>query len=124
MSVLAGKRVLVVEDEAIIAFALEDMLGDLGCTVVGPAMHLDEASTMAERELLDAAILDVNINDARSYPIAERLEQRGVPFIFATGYGEEGLSWAGRPAELLPKPYRKEQVQAALLKLIGLELTA
>jgi CheY-like chemotaxis protein len=119
VSLLAGKRILVVEDEAIIAFALEDMLAELGCIVVGTAMDLDEARSMAEVEGIDAAILDVNINDGRSYPIATRLKERGVPFVFATGYGEDGLNWQGGATELLPKPYRKEQVQSALLKLVG-----
>jgi DNA-binding response OmpR family regulator len=119
MTELAGKRILLVEDEAIIAFAVEDMLMELGCEVVGPAMHLEEAEALARQAAIDAAILDVNINDARSYPIAELLEGRGVPFLFASGYDLSGLQWNGSPTELLAKPYRKEQIRAALEGLLS-----
>jgi hypothetical protein len=68
---------------------------------------------------IDAAILDVNLNDLRSYPVAEQLERRGVPFVFATGYDVEGLEWNGPKADLIAKPYRKEQVEAALCRMLG-----
>ena len=119
MSKLRGKRVLLVEDEAIIAFAMEDMLGELGCEIVGPALRLDEAVHLAQVEQIDAAILDVNLNNLRSYPVAEELERRNVPFVFATGYDREGLEWTGSPAELIAKPYRKEQVEAALHRMLS-----
>jgi CheY-like chemotaxis protein len=118
VSRLAGSRILLVEDEAIIAFALEDILEELGCTVVGPAMHLDEALALARCEAFDAAILDVNLNDARSYPVAAEIERRGMPFVFASGYDPGSLEWSGRPVELLSKPYRKDQVEAALSKAL------
>lgn len=115
---LAGKRILLVEDEAVIAFAVEDMLLDLGCEVVGPAFRLDDAQRMAAAEAIDAAILDVNLNDERSYAVAEELTRRSIPFLFATGYAEGGIDWP-QEAELLPKPYRREQVQTALQRLFG-----
>ncbi|QIK78366.1 response regulator [Sphingomonas piscis] len=118
MSKLAGKRVLIVEDEAIIAFAIEDMLVELGCVIIGPALRLDEACDLADTELIDAAILDVNINSERSYPVADRLHQRGVPFVFATGYDREGLEWRGSDPEIIAKPYRRDQVQSALERMI------
>ncbi|MFL6735206.1 MAG: response regulator [Sphingomicrobium sp.] len=118
MNVLQGKRILLVEDEAIIAFAMEDILADLGCEVIGPALRLEDAKVLAGSDRIDAAILDVNLNNLRSYPVAEVLERRGVPFLFATGYDNEGIEWSGRPAELLPKPYRREQVEAALTRLL------
>lgn len=114
---LAGKRILLVEDEAVIAFAVEDMLLDLGCTVVGPAFRLDEARRMAVADEIDAAILDVNLNDQRSYAVAEELARRSIPFLFATGYAEGGIDWP-QEAELLPKPYRRDQVQTALERLL------
>ncbi|HEY0034302.1 MAG TPA: response regulator [Devosia sp.] len=110
---------LLVEDEAIIAFALEDMLGELGCEIVGPALRLDDAVQLAADATIDAAILDVNLNGLRSYPVAEILERRGVRFIFATGYDREGLEWTGSPAELIAKPYRREQVEAALNRMLA-----
>lgn len=119
MNALAGKRVLVVEDEALIAFAVEDMLLALGCEVVGPALRLDQAQALAASHPLDAAILDVNLTDSRSYPVAGELARRGIPFVFATGYDQPGIEWHGVAAELVPKPYRMEQIRDALLRLIG-----
>jgi CheY-like chemotaxis protein len=119
VNVLAGKRILLVEDEAIIAFAMEDMLDELGCDIVGPALRLEEAIQLAIAAQIDAAILDVNLNNLRSYPVAEELERRGIPFVFATGYDREGLEWTGSPTELIAKPYRKEQVEVALCRLLS-----
>jgi CheY-like chemotaxis protein len=118
MSVLDGKRILVVEDEAIIAFALEDMLDELGCVVVGPALRLEDACVLAVDSQLDGAILDVNLNSERSYPAARTLAERGVPFIFATGYDRESLEWEGKVPDLIAKPYRKDQLEAALIRLL------
>lgn len=118
---LAGKRILLVEDEAVIAFAVEDMLTELGCEVVGPAFRLSDAQQMAESETIDAAILDVNLNDQRSYAVAEELQRRSIPFLFATGYAESGVDWP-EPAALLAKPYRTEQVRSALEKLFAANL--
>lgn len=119
MSVLVGRRILVVEDEPIIAFAIEDMLTDLGCQVVGPAFNLSEAEQLAAEALLDAAILDVNLNDQRSYSAAAVLLGRRIPFIFATGYGEDRVDWDHGGALILAKPYRQDQVAAALTLLLG-----
>jgi CheY-like chemotaxis protein len=119
MSRIAGKRVLLVEDEALIALALEDMLLLLGAEVVGPAYRLDDAVTLALTSELDAAILDVNLNEQRSYAVADELAQRGIPFIFATGYGEEGVRWGDERPTVLAKPYRQDQVEAALDRLLG-----
>ena len=121
MSEFAGCRVLVVEDEPIIAMALEDMLLDLGCEVVGPASTLVEAQALAERADIDAAMLDININAGRSYVIADELRRRAVPFAFATGYGEEGIENGGGDAPVLQKPYRQAQVEAVLRRLLGTE---
>jgi CheY-like chemotaxis protein len=119
MSRIAGKRVLLVEDEALIAFALEDMLLLLGAQVVGPAFRLDEAVELALTSELDGAILDVNLNEQRSYAVADELARRGIPFIFATGYGEEGVRWRDEPTTVLAKPYRQDQIEAALNRLLA-----
>lgn len=76
---------LLVEDESLIAMLAEDMLLDLGCEVV-VAMRFDRALNHARTERFDLAVLDINLGDARSYPIADLLHERGVPFLFATGY--------------------------------------
>ena len=119
MSLLAGKRVLIVEDEPIVAMAIEDMLSDLGCEVVGPASHLAQAEALAGTEALDAAVLDININSGRSYAVADMLHARGVPYVFATGYGADGIEQDGRTVPVLQKPYRQEQVAASLLGLLS-----
>ncbi len=119
MSVLHNKRVLLVEDEAVIAFAVEDALLELGCEVVGPAFCLEDAVALASAEPIDAAILDVNLNDQRSYAVADELRRRGVPFLFATGYAEGGLDWDRAKVDVLPKPYRKDQIAAALNRLLN-----
>ena len=118
MSLLTGKRVLLVEDEAVIAFALEDMLDELGCVVIGPAYQLDSACTLAEAEAIDVAILDVNLNEARSYAVAEILQRRMIPFLFATGYAETGIEWNDPDVTVIAKPYRKDEIAKALAALL------
>jgi CheY-like chemotaxis protein len=81
------KRVLVVEDEMTIALLIEDMLTDLGHEVVGLAMRLPQAMELAATAIVDLAILDVNLDGRMSFPVADLLSARGVPFVFATGYG-------------------------------------
>src|SRR5450755_3793242 len=92
----SGRRVLVVEDEMIVAWLLQDMLADLGCVVVGPAASINEALVMIDAEAFDVAVLDVNLNGKMSYPIADVLASRGVPFLFSTGYDKDRLL-ASRP---------------------------
>jgi CheY-like chemotaxis protein len=94
----AGRRVLVVEDELMIRMLLDDMLNDLGYTVAGEAGHLEEAIALAKKGEFDVAILDVNLNGQSISPVVELLVERGLPFVFATGYGERGV----------PEPYRKQ----------------
>ena len=87
--VLAGRRILVVEDEMMIAMLVEDMLAELGCAVVGPAHALDTALEFARTELaLDAALLDVNLAGQPVFAVADALREKGVPAIFSTGYGD------------------------------------
>lgn len=112
MSVLAGKRILVVEDEFIVAAMVEDELIELGAVVVGPVCKIEDRLSLAKREALDAAILDVNINGERSSAIADALAARGIPFVFATGYGGIGLERSTAP--ILDKPYTAEKLAAAL----------
>ena len=117
MTILGGKRVLIVEDEPIVAMCLEDMLIDLGCEVVGPASRVQEGLTLAETEGLDAAILDVNLGADYSYAIADALSERGVPFAFATGYDRVDYSRGGE-STLIQKPYKAERVGSVLETLI------
>ncbi len=91
-----GKRVLVVEDEMMIRMLLEGMLDDLGHTVAGEAGAIDEAIALATQADFDVALLDVNLNGRPITPVVEILVKRGVPFVFASGYGERGVPEAYR----------------------------
>ncbi|GGD63855.1 response regulator [Erythrobacter arachoides] len=106
--------VLILEDEAIVAFALEDMLIDLGCNKVCLATTIDEAFGCLEKFVPEVAVLDVNIRGERSYGVAKALNFRGIPFIFATGYGDAEHPEAFAGVTTLTKPYSPEQLSAAL----------
>lgn len=107
---LSGMRVLVVEDEPLIALALEDVLEDLGCEVVGPAHTLDEAAGLGRAAPLDGAILDVNLGRDKVFPVADILSKRSIPFVFTTGYGDAGLRPCDRGRPVLQKPYKAEHL--------------
>ncbi|PNU03801.1 response regulator [Novosphingobium guangzhouense] len=115
---LAGKRVLVVEDEMLVAMNIEDMLTELGAIVVGPAMRLDTALDLAGREDFDLAMLDVNIHGGRSYPVATVLKSRGVPFIFATGCGHADDADEFSDVATLAKPFRSTDLELALCRAL------
>jgi DNA-binding NarL/FixJ family response regulator len=117
MSGFGGLRVLVVEDEPVVAMCLEDMLEELDCETIGPAMRLAEGLALAESEAIEAAILDINLAGERSTPIAEALRRRGVPFAFASGYGTAPEGFETLP--LIEKPYRTTDIDAALRTLLG-----
>ena len=85
-NLFSGRSVLLVEDEPIVAWLLKDMLVDLGLVVVGPAASVNQALAMIDAESIDMAVLDVNLKGQMSYPIADVLVDRGVPFVFSTGY--------------------------------------
>ncbi len=113
---LASRKVLVVEDEPLVAMMIEDMLTDLGYTVVGPAMQLADGLRLAETAQFDAAVLDINLNGARSFPVADVLQARGIPFLFATGYGG-GEALEGRQEPVIQKPYQMERLAEMLTAL-------
>jgi CheY-like chemotaxis protein len=83
---LSDRRMLVVEDDMMIRLSLEDMLVDLGCNSVITAATVDQSLRLIDAHVFDAATLDVNLNGTCSYPVAETLARRGVPFVFSTGY--------------------------------------
>lgn len=116
MSSFAGKRILVLEDEFLLAMDVVDTLEGLGAIVIGPAHRIDTALALLG-EPMDAALLDVNIGGVSSGPVAERLATLGVPVIFATGYGVHADVMAG--SVILDKPYTREQVEAAMHGIFG-----
>ncbi len=101
------RRVLVVEDEMMIAMMVEDMLTDLGHEVVGVAPNLKQALALAASAQIDVAVLDINLGGGeRSFPVAQLLRDRGVPFLFATGYGTLGLEAPFQDTVTLKKPFQ------------------
>ena len=120
-SSLSGRRILVVEDEMIVAWLLEDMLADFGCAVIGPAARVGQALAMVEAEAIDAAVLDVNLNGEKSYPVADALTARGVPFVFSTGYQKDAVPNGYRGSPVLQKPYSASKLRDTLAKLLTSE---
>lgn len=116
-ALLAGLRVLVVEDEMMVSMLIEDMLTDLGCSVIGPASRLDEAIELATTAELDCAVLDVNLGGQPIFPLADLLRERGRPFAFATGYGDAGLRDVDRGTPVLQKPFREGDLARVLGEL-------
>jgi DNA-binding response OmpR family regulator len=112
-------NVLVLEDEPIIGFALEDMLLFIGCSRVQLATRISEAERIVREEKIDAAILDVNIHGRQSYPVADQLADRRVPYIFATGYGDRDHPDRHRNVPTVTKPYSVEDIRAALASMAG-----
>lgn len=118
--VLQGLKVLVLEDETLVSMMVEDMLADLGCEVVGPFARLDSALAFVGEgdPAIDIALLDVNLGGERSFPLAEVLSGKDVPFVFTTGYDDAGMpeAWRGRPA--LRKPFTMAEMALALRQTI------
>ena len=114
----AKRRILVVEDEMLIGMLLEDMLTDMGHEVAAIVPRLKDALAAVERESFDLAVLDVHLHGESAFPVADALIAKGVPFIFATWYGERGLpeSYRGRP--VLQKPFARDDLER-LLKTLG-----
>ena len=117
MTAPAGLRVLVVEDDMLIAVYIEEVLQGLGCIVVGPVSKLDAAMRMADDEALDAAILDINIRGGHVFPVAERLRSRGILFVLASGYGDWALPEAFRNQPRLTKPFTEQELEAQVVSL-------
>ncbi len=97
---------------------LEDLLQELGCHVVEIASRVETAITSIRARIFDVAILDVNLKGETSYPVADVLELRKVPFLFATGYGTEAIPDKYRQRTILQKPFRKQELEEALLRAL------
>ncbi len=112
-------RVLVVEDETLVALILEDMLVELGHEIVGPAATLSAGLEIAERQEIDIAILDLNLKGVSSLPIANALRERGVPVVFSTGYGRGGLPEPFGDAPLLQKPFQQADIEDVIAQAVN-----
>ncbi|MFS0740000.1 response regulator [Brevundimonas sp. 3P9-tot-E] len=121
--IFTGRRVLIVEDELLVAMLLETILSDMGCDVIGPESNVDDGLRIASGTgKLDAALLDVNVAGQEVFPVAEALKARGVPFVFSTGYGEAGLPehWRGNPT--VQKPFTEGAIRDALMKALNIHM--
>jgi len=118
MSILVGRRILLVEDELLVAMTLENILRNEGCVIIGAIPRVEPALKAAREEPLDAAVLDINLAGERVDPIAKALAERKIPFLFTTGYNRSMLpaEYADRPS--LAKPFRPPQLINALAALL------
>jgi CheY-like chemotaxis protein len=111
-------RALVIEDEMTIALMIEDMLIDLGHQVVAMAMRLPQALDFAETADIDFAVLDVNLDGRMSFPVADKLVRRGIPFMFVTGYGAAGVDLKYRDhGVIVQKPFDLADLKSAIARL-------
>jgi DNA-binding response OmpR family regulator len=115
---LTGQRVLLVEDEALVAMLVEDSLQDAGATVLGPASTVDEALALIETGGVDAAVLDLNLRGEPVTRVADRLEAMKVPFVITTGYGAECAAAQYVDAPMLQKPFDLARLTSALVAII------
>lgn len=118
--VAQGRQVLLVEDEMAIVVMIEDALLRLGAEVVGPVARLDAALRLAREAPIDAAVLDINIRGGKSYPVADALAGRGIPFVFCSGYGDWALEERYRDRPRLAKPFSSSDLEVQVLKLLGI----
>lgn len=108
------RSILLVEDEVMIRMMVADMLEELGYTIAGEAGDIDEAIRLVQATDFDLAILDVNVNGKVISPVAEAVQMRGRPFVFATGYGAQGLPEKFRDRPALEKPFQLETLARAI----------
>jgi len=116
---LSNRKVLVVEDEMMIAMLIEDMLDEFGCKLVGPATNVPRALELIGKESIDVAVLDLNLDGKDTYAIADALQRKSVPFIFATGYASTGRrqEYGNRP--VLQKPFQARDLSTALTEALN-----
>jgi CheY-like chemotaxis protein len=115
---LAGRRVLIVEDEAMIAALIETLLNDAGCSVL-PVASAQRALEAIEQEGFDAVVLDISVRDGRSYLLADALIARGVPFVFVSGFAPKDMPADYRSCAYVAKPFKPDALLAVLDKVVG-----
>jgi DNA-binding response OmpR family regulator len=116
--VLQGKRIFIVEDEFFVALQVESALRSCGCETIGPYTTLDLALQASRREQFDVAILDINLNQKRVYPLADELHMRRIPFVFLTGYARNDLPGAYRSLPRIQKPFDPRMLKAGLKRVL------
>ena len=116
---LGAPRVLVVEDEITIAMLIEDMVGELAYEVAAVVPRLEDAMRLLDSDSFDLAMLDVHLNGKTVYPFAAALEERDIPFLFATAYGPRGIPEEFQDRPVLQKPFGPVELRRALMELAG-----
>jgi CheY-like chemotaxis protein len=119
---LVGKRVLIVEDEMLVALMIEDLLAELGCSTLGPCGSLGKALEAAQTGMFDLAILDVNLGGEMVYPVAEALAERHIPFLFLSGYGEEAIPPGHAGWRVCAKPFKANDLAEMLSAVVEARL--
>ena len=117
----AKRRVLVVEDEMLILLMTEGMLADLGCESLTSAATVENALALINAQVFDVAILDMNLSGNKTYPVADALAARRVPFLFATGYSGRDVTDDYRDRPVLKKPFREQELVGILTRLLSPE---
>lgn len=116
MSILTGKRILIVDDESLIALHAEDLLIEMGAVPIGPAGSVEEALSHIAQGGCDAVLLDANLHGRSSEEVARRLERDRIPFVVVTGYGK--IPWQQTSTPVLAKPYNGSEIGAALMDVL------
>jgi len=116
---LAGQRVFVVEDESLVMMLIEDSLADAGCEIAGMASRVDDALEKAAALSYDIAVLDVNLNGRQTFEVARCIAERGIPYVFATGYGPASLLADFRHVPILQKPFQQQDLETALRQALA-----
>ena len=116
---LAGRSVLVVEDEMMVLMFIEGVLADRGCEYIAAAATVDEALSLLSELRFDVAVLDVNLDGSNSFPVAEALVACGTPFLFATAYGSDGILECYGDRPFLSKPFQSERLVETIWRLLA-----
>jgi DNA-binding response OmpR family regulator len=116
--ILVGKRILIVEDEMLVALLIEDFLTEIGCHPVGTCGSVQAAMDAVQVGAFDMAILDVNLDGEMVYPVAELLVERQIPFLFLSGYGIEAIPPNHPEWKVCAKPFRGEELVKMLSALL------
>ncbi len=111
LNAINSNRIMIVEDEALVALALAESMAELGFSVVGPLHNLKDAELAVAQNPIDGAILDVNLNGSLVYPLADKLRKRKVPFVFITGYSADNIDSRFREVPVLQKPIEHETLR-------------
>jgi CheY-like chemotaxis protein len=118
---LVGKRVLIVEDEALVAMLIEGFLEECECTIVGPCGTVEKALEAVQTGTFDLAVLDVNLRGQKVYPVAEILSERHIPFLFLSGYGDDAIPPGRGTWKVCAKPFKGNDLMRMLSAALGSE---